>query len=52
MKKNNFIKHNEDELGYTLYSNPNRFLGFWGNLCGMLATFMINQAVKYGDYYE
>ena len=36
----------------TLFANPNRIKGFWGNLCGLLATFFINQAEKHGDYFE
>jgi hypothetical protein len=35
-----------------LFANPNRFMGFWGNLCGLLATFFLNQAEKHGDYFE
>ena len=35
-----------------LFANPNRFMGFWGNLCGLLATFFSNQAEKHGDYFE
>ena len=27
-----------------LFANPNRLMGFWGNLCGMFATFFLNQA--------
>lgn len=41
-----------DEKNYTLHANSNRLLGFWGNLCGILATFFIDQSVKHGDYYE
>lgn len=36
----------------TLFANPNRFMGFWGNLCSLLATFFSNQAEKHGDYFE
>ena len=36
----------------TLFANRNRFMGFWGNLCGLLATFFSNQAEKHGDYFE
>ena len=35
-----------------LFTNPNRFMGFWGNLCGLLAIFFSNQAEKHGDYFE
>ena len=35
-----------------LFANPNRLMGFWGNLCGLLATFFSNQAEKHGDYFE
>ena len=35
-----------------LFANPNRFMGFWGNLCGLFATFFSNQAEKHGDYFE
>jgi len=35
-----------------LFANPNRLMGFWGNLCGLFATFFSNQAEKYGDYFE
>lgn len=43
--------HTFDEL-FELRANPNRIMAFWGNLCGMLASFFISQAEKYGDYYE
>lgn len=35
-----------------LYANSNRLMGFWGNLCGLFATFFSNQAEKHGDYFE
>ena len=35
-----------------LFANPNRFMGFWGNLCGVFAIFFSNQAEKHGDYFE
>ena len=35
-----------------LFANPNRFMGFWGNLCGLFATFFSSQAAKHGDYFE
>ena len=35
-----------------LYANSNRLMGFWGNLCGLFATFFSNQAAKHGDYFE
>jgi len=35
-----------------LFVNPNRLMGFWGNLCGFFATFFLNQAEKHGDYFE
>ena len=35
-----------------LFVNPNRFMGFCGNLCGLFATFFSNQAEKHGDYFE
>ena len=35
-----------------LFANPNRFMGFWGNLCSLLATFFSNQEEKHGDYFE
>jgi hypothetical protein len=41
-----------DDEGYMLYANSNRLLGFWGNLCGLMATFFINQSIKHGDYFE
>ena len=25
-----------------LFANPNRLMGFWGNLCGLFATFFHN----------
>ncbi len=41
---------NDDE--YLPHLNSNRLLGFYGNLCGSIASFLINQSVKYGDWYE
>ena len=35
-----------------LFANSNRLMGFWGNLCGLFATFFSNQAEKHGDYFE
>ena len=35
-----------------LFANSNRLMGFWGNLCGLFATFFSNQAAKHGDYFE
>ena len=35
-----------------LYAHSNRVMGFWGNLCGLFATFFLNQAEKHGDYFE
>ena len=35
-----------------LFANPNRIMGFWGNLCGLFATFFSSQAEKHGDYFE
>lgn len=37
---------------FELRANSNRLMAFWGNLCGVLATFFISQAEKHGDYYE
>ena len=35
-----------------LFANSNRLMGFWGNLCGLFATFFSNQAEKHGDNFE
>jgi hypothetical protein len=35
-----------------LFVNPNRLMGFWGNLCGLFAAFFSRQAEKHGDYFE
>ena len=35
-----------------LFANPNRLMGFWGNLCGFFAAFFLMQAEKHGDYFE
>jgi hypothetical protein len=35
-----------------LFVNPNRLMGFWGNLCGLFATLFSRQAEKHGDYFE
>ena len=35
-----------------LFANPNTFMGFWGNLCGLFANFFSSQAAKHGDYFE
>lgn len=35
-----------------LFANSNRLMGFWGNLCGLFATFFSSQAAKHGDYFE
>jgi hypothetical protein len=42
------VKHN----GFIPHLNSNRLLGFYGNLCGSIAAFLIIQAEKYGDWYE
>ena len=59
-RQKSHIKDIEDERleddhtfdNFELRANPNRLLAFWGNLCGVFASFFISQAEKYGDYYE
>ena len=41
----------EDE-NFIPHLNSNRLLGFYGNLCGSIASFFFKQAEKYGDWYE
>jgi len=42
----------ENDYNFISHLNTNRFLGFYGNLCGSIAAFFFKQAEKYGDWYE